>query len=273
MSTIDHPGSAVPPRMTYFTDLNVVIVLAAVAAAASALPHELVALRLVLALPLVLLLPGYALARALLKLNEVRGTELFVVAMGLSIATTIFAALAMQALDIRLEETPWTIANAGVTVIAALVGTRLGHAATLRLPRAQVPHLREILALTAAVALIAGSAVLGFRPLNAPKGTQGQSPVWILPVHPATGFAEFGVINSETQTRRYTIQLLVAGKVRHTYGPIQLQPGGQWSASAVVGRGKPVTEVLLHYASAPKRTVNYGALRCWCVKVAAPSRR
>ena len=259
--------------MTYFTDLNVVIVLAAVAAAASALPHEFVVLRLVLALPLVLLLPGYALARALLKLNEVRGTELFVVAMGLSIATTIFAALAMQALDIRLEETPWTIANAGVTVIAALAGMRLGHAATLRLPRAQVPHLREMLALTVAVALIAGAAVLGFRPLNAPKGTQGASSVWALPTQPASGTTNFGVINDETQTRRYTVELVVAGKVRRTYGPIQLQPGGQWSTSAVVGGGTPVTEVLLHYASTPKRLVGYTALRCWCVKVPAPSRR
>jgi hypothetical protein len=254
------------------SDLGLVVALTLLAVAATLLPGSLVVVRAVLALPLVLALPGYALTRAMLRLDELRGTELLIVSVALSIMVTVFAALAMQAVGVRLEERQWMAVIAVVTIVAAAVGISRGQAHPVVVPHVSV-RMREAIAIAGAVVLLIAAAALGFTPLSAPKGTVGDSDVWILP-GPAEDSADFGVINDETQTRRYTVELLVAGSPGRTFGPFALPPGGTWSRSAVVGPpSKPLTRVLLRYAANPKRVIESGALRCWCVVVPAKKAR
>jgi uncharacterized membrane protein len=254
------------------TDLGLVVALTLLAAAATLLPGSLVVVRAVLALPLVLALPGYALTRAMLRLDELRGTELLIVSVALSIMVTVFAALAMQAAGVRLEERQWMAAIAVVTIAAAAIGISRGQAHRVVLPHVSL-RWREASAIAGAIVLLIAAAALGFTPLSAPKGTVVVSGVWILP-GAGDNSADFGVINDETRARRYTVELTVAGQRARTFGPFELEPGGTWSASAVVGPpSKPLTQVLLRYASNPKRVIQSGALRCWCVVVASKGAR
>jgi uncharacterized membrane protein len=254
------------------SDLGLVVALTLVAAAATLLPGSLVVVRAVLALPLVLALPGYAMTRAMLRLDELRGTELLIVSVALSIMATVFAALLMQAVGVRLEERQWMAVIAVVTIVAAAVGISRGQAHPVVLPHVSV-RLREAIAIAGAVVLLIAAAALGFTPLSAPKGTVGDSPVWILPGAGGNS-ADFGVINDETSARRYTVELTVVGQPARTFGPFALPPGGTWSRSVVVGPpSKPLTQVFLRYASNPKRVIQSGALRCWCVVVPAKKAR
>jgi hypothetical protein len=254
------------------SDLGLVVAFTLVAAAATLLPGSLVVVRALLALPLVLALPGYALTRAMLRLDELRGTELLIVSVALSIMVTVFAALLMQAAGVRLEERQWMAVIAVVTIVAAAVGISRGQAHPVVLPHVNV-RLREAIAIAGAAVLLIAAAALGFTPLSAPKGTIGSSPVWILP-GAGDNSADFGVINDETSARRYTLELTVVGQPTRTFGPFALPPGGTWSRSAVVGPpSKPLTQVFLRYASNPRRVIESGALRCWCVVVPAKGAR
>jgi uncharacterized membrane protein len=256
------------------SDLGLVVALTLLAAAATLLPCSLVVVRAVLALPLVLALPGYALTRAMLRLDELRGTELLIVSVALSIMVTVFAALLLQAAGVRLEERQWMALIAVVTIAAAAIGISRGQAHPVVLPHLSV-RWREASAIASAIVLLIAAAALGFTPLSAPMGTVGESFLWILPL-PGAGdnAAEFGVINDETRARRYTVELTVAGQRARTFGPFELAPGGTWGASAVVGPpSKPLTQALLRYASNPKRVIQSGALRCWCVVVPAKKAR
>jgi uncharacterized membrane protein len=254
------------------TDLGLVVALTLVAAAATLLPGSLVVVRAALALPLVLALPGYAVTRAMLRLDELRGTELLIVSVALSIMVTVFAALLLQAAGVRLEERQWMLVIAVVTIAAAAIGINRGQAHPVVLPHVNV-RWRESVALAGAVVLLIAAAALGFTPLSAPKGTVGVSGVWILP-GAGDNSADLGVINDETRARRYTVELTVAGQRARTFGPFELPPGGTWTRSAVVGPpSKPLTQVLLRYASNPKRVIQSGALRCWCVVVPAKKAR
>jgi len=247
------------------TDLALVAALTAVAVVAVvAVPSSVAVVRAIVALPLVFALPGYAIARASLRPHEVRGTELVVLSMALSIATTVLSALVLYVLGVHLRLAVWTALLAVVTLAAVLIGVLRGRAHPLALPKVTL-RLRELVALVAALALLAAAAVLGFTPLGPPKGTQGTSAVWILPAtEPFT--VDVGVISDELQRTTYTVQLIVAGRPGPTLGPFTLAPGARWSRDVFVGSGQPSTQVLLHTAARPGAVYRTGTLSCWtCV--------
>jgi hypothetical protein len=240
--------------------LAVALALAGVLAAA-ALPESLGFVRVLIAGPLVLVLPGYALTRATLAPEDLRGPELGAMSVALSVAVTIFSALIIDALGAKLTLWPWIAILAAVTIAAAAVAGRRGHARPLRGP-ALAPRVGELVVLAAALVLIAGAAVLGFSPLAAPKGTDGTVALHILPTHPV----RLSVTSDETRLTSYTVAVTVSGRAPRRFGPFTLAPGASWSGLVAVGPGKPavVARLSVAGAAAPARTVS---LRCWCTSV------
>ena len=247
------------PRLRSDLALVCALALAGVLAAAL-LPDAIGVVRVLIAGPLVLLLPGYALARATLRPDELRGPELGALSVALSIVVTIFSALSLDALGVKLTIWPWIAILVVVTLAAAAVGMRRGHARALRRLNLGA-RAAELAVLATALVLIGAAAAIGFTPLSAPKGTDGTTALWVFPTHPV----EVGVESDQTRATRYTVTVSVAGRTVRRFGPFTLAPGASWTRPVpVAGRPRVVARLAVVGDPAASRT-DY--LSCWCTNV------
>jgi len=247
------------------TDLGLVTALALVACLfAALLPPSLAAVRAPLALPLVLLLPGYAIVAVLFVPGALRTAEVVMLSIAASIAATIFAGLVLDGLSVRLTAAPWMGLLAAMTLAAAVRASALGHGRKLALPRLR-PRALEVGALTGALVLLGGAAVLGFTPLPPPKSTPGTSALWLVPAPGGRDAACVGVINEELRTASYTVQVTVAGRPPQRFGPIRLASGDSWTRVVSVGPGQPGVTATLRKAGAAPSAAAYRnvAIRRW----------
>lgn len=247
------------------TDLGLAMAYALAACLfAAVLPAHLAALRTPLALPLVLLLPGYAIVAALFRPDALRPSELVMLSLALSIASTIFTGLLLAALSVRLTAPPWMDLLAAITVAAGVRASVRGHARDLVAPRLRLRAL-EAVALAGALLLVSGAAVLGFTPLAPPKATPGTSSLWLVPAPGGADAACVGVINQELKTTSYTVAVDVAGKPAASFGPFTLAAGGSWTRVVSVKPGRPVVTATLRKAGSAPTAPAYRnvAIRNW----------
>lgn len=153
--------------------------------------------RIVLAMPLVLFLPGFALASMLLPVVGVPLVERLLMAAGLSIGLAILVGLAMAWWGIALEPVSWALALGSITIVGLL-------AALIRRLRADVtgpgfafatmPRLGALMVLVAT--LMAANVVLG----NWLVAGEQEAPVpvqlWLVPVSGQVNEALLGVRSS-----------------------------------------------------------------------------
>jgi hypothetical protein len=259
------PGAQgrIAAREAMRTDLGLVAALAVVAlAVVVAVPASVAVLRLPAALALILVLPGYALASAIV--GELRPAERVLLSLVLSITATIIVALALELVGAHLTTTPWMGLLAAVTVAAAATAVVRGDPRPVVLPRVRL-GFAQISALAAAVALLGGAAALGFTPLGAPKGTQGSTALWIcarengckLP----SNAVEVGVISDQLHATRWRVRVLVAGRSPRSFGPITLAPGATWSHIVATGAGAPVVRAFLYSTGRPSTAYRSVVLR------------
>lgn len=241
------------------TDLILVAALVVVAAVfVTALPDDLVVLRAPAALALVLALPGYALTAVLFPPAALRPAERTLLAIGLSLVTTIVCALAIHVAGAELDATAWGGSLAIVTVACALGGQSLGHARAI--------HLRpiglrgsEIAALASALVLVAAAGTLGMTPLDAPQDTQGTTALRLVPRE--SGVVSLGIRSDQLRPATYLLDVMVTGRPTKRIGPLRLQPGQTWTRTLVTGPGEPQVSARLRRAEAPDETYRRVALR------------
>jgi uncharacterized membrane protein len=106
-------------------------VLLALAALAVGLSQDPQWLRIAALTPLVLVLPGYAVLRALTAPDGMPAAERAIYAVTLSLGIAVLSGLVVQ-LSFRLERTSWTITLATVTLAAAAVGAGRSDARSVR---------------------------------------------------------------------------------------------------------------------------------------------
>ena len=102
-------------------DLFVVIVLTIIAVIlAFIVPSGWVPVR-ILTLPLVLVLPGYALTTAIFPKRELGGPEHFIFSLGLSIVIVILSGLILNFIPFGLHVSSWAITLSAITLAACAV--------------------------------------------------------------------------------------------------------------------------------------------------------
>lgn len=252
------------------SDLAAVVAAAAIAClAAGLLPSALVVLRALLALPLVLLVPGYALTAAIFGARRQPLAECAMFALALSLSATVISGLALDGLGVGLTARPWMGVLAAVTVVAAAIAALRGHVRVLNRGRVLV-RPREAAALAAAVVLLGGAAALGFTPLHAPSDTgDGTGFVGIDRTSRADTAVTLTVINDELQTSSYSLSLTVAGRPRAHYGPIRLAPGESWTRRLAIRPGRPRVVAKLEHAGS-STVLDSVYMSCWCSPPARP---
>jgi Protein of unknown function (DUF1616) len=215
-----------------------------------------VVVRVLFALPLVLVLPGFALASALFP-TPLRWIERLMVALALSISVCIIGGLVLN--WTVMTRVAWTVFLVATTVAAAFFAQWRANRRNERAPglmawprAAHIPIRAALLALCS-LGLAAGAVGLARSALPA-KGVDGYTTLWLVPAK-NPGTIEIGVLSSELRTTSYSLELRAGGE-RLITRPLTLKTGQEWVATVDVSSSIPVSrrsfEALLYRSSEPQ---------------------
>jgi len=193
-------------------------------------------LRAVLSLPLVLVLPGYALAAALFPSEEISGQERLLFTFGGSLAIGVLGGLLLNLAPWGLNPPSWTVLLVAVTLVTTLVAlvrrSRAGGATEARAGRWRIRVSPLQGALLAAAVLVAAGAVgvaqAGASQQPEPSFTQ----LWLLSA-PEQGqaSARLGFQSFEKSPANYRVQVKEGNSVLREWDGIELKPGEKWETS------------------------------------------
>jgi uncharacterized membrane protein len=214
-------------------DLTLVVALACLAFVAALLSAP-VLLRAVLLVPLVLVLPGYALAAILFPPGTVSPAERGVYTVGLSIAVTAIGGLLIQ-LVVGLDRDVWAAFLAIVTISAGVRGLHRSERRRITPSRTRMPRslpVAIVLFLVAAVvaAMAIASAGSGLRDAQAKIHF---TDFWLIPDSNGGPTAEsftVGLRSHEGHITHYTVRLSSEGQPFATEY-VTLRAGQQWKRS------------------------------------------
>jgi hypothetical protein len=216
-------------------DLLVVIISAALSAVfALVLPSDSI-VRLMCALPLVLFLPGYAIAAALFPPRSLGIPERLLFSLGLSVIATALTGLALNLTPWGLQTSTWAIALAAIVLLAGIIAWRRRRQDTA-ITAAPIDlkfklRLRDGLLLGLAI-LVTGAAIGLTRLPVAPNGITGYTSLWMIPANPSssTDF-RLGFNSAEFTETRYRLQVSVGDQVLQAWSELSLKPGGTWETT------------------------------------------
>jgi hypothetical protein len=194
--------------------------------------------------PMVLFLPGYALAAAMFPPGSIPRTERFVYIVSLSVGTAALGGLLWQ-LVLDLDRTAWAVLLTLVTLVGCAVAWR-GRAGSTSPKRAiSMPRLPRVgpltaLALLAALALVVAAVNIAIDGIERQRGTSHFSSLWMVPRSEEAGSIEVGVWNHMGNPHQFLLSVERRGEPLRTWsrrlGPDQrLQR--VLSAAELPGRG------------------------------------
>lgn len=242
-------------------DIFAVIAITIVAAVLALLvPADIVLIR-ILTLPLVLVLPGYALTSALFPNRSLGVPERLVFSLGLSLAVVILGGLALNWTPFGLRASSWAVLLSGITLGASAVALVRQQEQSMSAPGwLRVGNvgftLRRGLLLGLAAAIVCGAvavSIIGAERQPHPGFTQ----LWILPAGGANAedVVHLGVSNMESTAMEYRLDVNVDSKVVKEWPSIDLEPHEKWEATLVLlptgSAGTARVEADLYRADAP----------------------
>jgi Protein of unknown function (DUF1616) len=189
-----------------------------------------VAVSVLVAVPLVLVLPGYALLEAL-RSAPLDGGQRLVLVPALSVALDIAVALVVNFIHSGLTARSWAIGIAAVAVAAAVVALLRGADDGLRPERSGI-RLRwvDLAAFALTGAVLIGAVVVARTPVSA-KRAQGYTILSVVRGPKST--VKVDVQSGELETKRY--RLLVAGNhVVYRNTTFRLAPGARLAKSVTI---------------------------------------
>ncbi len=211
--------------------------------------------RIIMALPLVLLLPSGAVTYVCFPGRTVSGAERLLFSLGLSLAIVALGGLVLHLTPWGLHPVPWTVLLGGITV-AAGGGVRMRRpdrtAITSRTSRGLTVPQVAICGLAALVLLGAGFVTV--------RGAQDQTTVgftqlWLLPADADPMALNLGVTNNEpAATTGYRLQFEVDSQVRAAWD-VQLTSGATWTRTVTLPTDVPANaavEAVLYRADSPE---------------------
>ncbi|MBV9688719.1 MAG: DUF1616 domain-containing protein [Ktedonobacteraceae bacterium] len=210
-------------------------------------------------LPLVLVLPGYALMVAMFPRGSFGLAERLVFSLGLSLTIVILGGFALNWTPFGLRASSWSVLLGSITLgtcVVALVRRR-GQSVTSsarRGLRSLVFTVRQGLLLGLA-ALIVCAAIIVSSVGVAQQPFAGFTQLWILPTGGAnpSNVARLGVRNMESKAMQYRLSVNVDGKVVKVWSSIDLKVNEKWEVTLVLPQTHHAAKVeaLLYHTNAP----------------------
>lgn len=223
-------------------------------------PASNVAFR-VLALPLVLVLPGYALTSALFVRQALGITERILFSLAVSLIVVIAGGLLLNLTPFGLQAGSWAVLTGTITLAACAValarrrGQNVSAPEWLRDRRFSLTFPQGLLLGLAALITCAAVAlsIIGAQEQPYPGFTQ----LWILPASGAHAQHSvlLGVKNMEKTAMDYRLVLHAGSKVIQQWSSIDLKPGENWEATVAIKQtgkvGPTQVEAALYRDTAP----------------------
>src|SRR6266849_1381889 len=267
-------------------DILVIIVITIVAVAlVFVMPPDSVPGR-ILTLPLVLVLPGYALMASVFSTRSLGTVECLVFSLVLSVVIVVLGGLVLNWTPFGLRASSWSLLLGSITLGACAValarrrGLRTCHAERTRSISAlfrtyHAERMRSISALygllrikgvglTFRQGLLLGMAVViicGAIAISnigaAQQPFPGFTQLWILPAGGANpkNAVRLGVSNMESTAMEYSLAVNVDGKVVKLWPSIDLKPSEKWETTLMLPQtahiGAVRVEVVLYRTNAP----------------------
>lgn len=236
-------------------DLLIVIALALVALVAALVGWEtLLPVRLV-AVPLVLFLPGYALISAIFSTSALELPEHFLFSVGLSFTITILGGFALNWSPWGLQTRSWMLLLASLTLLSSSAALARRRFLPVE-PRPAVDLLvgrRQLLLLGIAGVITIGAVMVSRTGATRQEQAVARTQLWMLPAADTEQAAQLGVYNTETTPISYSLRLTLNGSMLQEWPLIELAPGQQWEQEITLGTAGPgdTVEALLYRTSEP----------------------
>jgi hypothetical protein len=208
------------------------------ALAAIVVPWEIV--RALVALPLALFLPGYAIAAAAFGSRSLPRAQLLVLSLGMSLATLALGGILLNVLPGGLRTVTWALLLVAV-VLAACRGAALRRRRHARRRRREpLPRLPRLdWALLGVAAIVATAAfALAQKPLPA-KHAIGFTALWMLPSGSPEDAVDIGVASSEQDPGSFTLKIRVGKRGKPRITRFALDPGEERTFHLAVPSARP----------------------------------
>lgn len=188
------------------------------------LPFEL--LRMVAAVPLTLLLPGYAISSATFARRPLGRPHLLILSVGLSLITLVLGSLLLNYVPGGLRSVNWALLLVFVVLGASRAAALRRHpraSSAPRLPRPRVSALQAGILGGGLVAIVIAFG-LAFTTLPA-KNALGYTELWMLPRDDGVAGLEVGLRSQEQQSDEYLLQIRVGDGRPAEVHRFSLDPG------------------------------------------------
>jgi len=224
------------------------------------------AIRLLAAIPLVFLLPGYALTAALIPKSTLGFPERIGLSLGLSLAVVALGGLVLDWMPWGLRADSWVILLFSVTVGTSLVALLRRRASTGSMPRRLAMGLTaHQIMLFGLAALLASSAIVLVLVGELKQQRRAFTQLWILPANEVEQHTvRVGIHSMESSTKQYRLQIAVAGDTATEWPLIELQPGERWEDKFVFSAEQAKTgmvEAKLYVLDSPDEVYRRVVLR------------
>lgn len=219
------------------------------------LPAHLWVLRAPLAVLLVAGLPGYSLLAAVRPTPILGPVERAMLAIGLSLATTIGLTMGASALGVPLTEAFWVLGTTTVTLVATVIAGAHPTPQPLRMaPPPPRPARRSVAAYAAAITVLLAAAVwVGTRPRPLPADVRGTVALWTLPA--GGDHLTVGVQNQQRSRRSFLVRVGSGSGPRTVLRTPALRPGDRWRTTVPAPRAGAAVTATLADAADPGRVV------------------
>ena len=212
-------------------DLIVALIISAMNVAWALLPSHTPAIGIILALPLVFVLPGYTLTEAMFHKRALEASHRLLLSLGLSLAIDILGGLILNMLPAGLQARSWAVLLGLLTAVFSLLvgylrrGTQLYGAQSARLRFTIYEFILFGLATTVAILSVQYSAIS-----LAQQPHSGFTQLWMLPsVQVEKSCAvRLGVRSFEVTSVKYRVTMTINGTLAKTWSPVVLAPQDEW---------------------------------------------
>ncbi|MGN6815013.1 MAG: DUF1616 domain-containing protein, partial [Solirubrobacterales bacterium] len=213
--------------------------------------------RVIVAVPLTLFLPGYAIAAVSFMPRELAPPKLWTLSVGVSLMVLALGALFLNIFPFGLTTLSWAVLLVLVIVpCCRAAALRRGRPGQRRQParRAWRPSPVGTGLVVVAVVISIGALVLAQKPLPAGNAV-GFTALWMLPANPQEGAVVVGVLSSQQDPADYTLQIAQSGQGAPRTYRLALGPGEEKTFEVPVPRrpgGRAHVVASLYLASQPR---------------------
>jgi uncharacterized membrane protein len=195
------------------------------------LPSHITVIGIIIALPLIFMLPGYTLTEVLFHKRSLDASHRLLLSLGLSLAIDVLSGLILNMLPIGLQAISWAVLLGLLTVVFSLLVAFLRRGALWNMARPPRFRLTIYEGILFGLAILVAILSLVYTTIGAERQQYpGFTQLWMLPeVQAGTSCAvRLGVHSFESTSVTYRITLTMNGTQVTTWPAVTLAPQEEW---------------------------------------------